>query len=707
MRKDPSGRRRFGPVGPARCRVGLPALAVAIVVASCGVESGSRDLPALVAGGDGRPFPGRLSFERRHRPWIAPQGSPVDPGVLGPVLRSAREAGDSGAALALRGRAELLAGRLDLAVGDLERAAAALPDDAGVRSDLAVALWARADEQDRPLDLLAALLEAEQAADGHPAARFNRAALLERLHLHRTAARAWQQLAEEPTADGWRAEAVDRLRGTGEVAALDRWEGLRAELLGGDPAEESLGEAVRDFPSRSRSLVLEDLLGRWAEAEGPGEEEERVALLKRSERIARVLAKQTVDLLALEAVTLATTLGPGALAPAHRLYTRGMKLYERREHPAASPLLAQASRQLGSVGSPVALEAGLYAAICDYFDGSAADSRVRFAALVRSADAERYPSVVGRSLWMLGTVDLVAGRIEAAIPSFARMEPLLRRADGPHRWAMTSTLLATSYDLRGEVERGWRYRLEALGEMVRWGEPGRRHGVLLEAADALVRREEWELASIFLEEVAANLPEWGEAAGQAELLTVRSRVRRELGDPDGALRDADGAVLAALRMREDNGRERTWASALLSRGMARLALDPGAALVDLHRAHVTQTRSDWEVERLLYLREAADARRRLGERGEEEKLLRRSVESWEAMRAEAIETRSRIVAFREAQPTFDRLIELALTNGDEAAAFAWSERARARWPPGPLAWGQRRIRGHGGARRGRRRGAGG
>ncbi|MGH9363630.1 MAG: hypothetical protein ACRD2T_17100, partial [Thermoanaerobaculia bacterium] len=438
---------------------------------------------------------------------------------------------------------------------------------------------------------------------------------------------------------------------------------------------------MRFFPTRARELAEEDLLGRWAAAVESGRD--AAEMLRRAEQIATGLARRRGEHLLADAVGAIRGATAGELrrlARAHRLLATGMDSYHRQRFVDAERELSAAGDAFAGTGSPYGHVATLYRAICVYY-GNVTASRPSFQSILAAIPRDRYPSLAGRALWMQGTVDVLQSRFEEAVESFNAMRALLERSSDPDQTAMADVNLGETYELWGEVERGWLHLQRGLGPIIAWGNPRRRHSALHSAAQALVWRDQPDLALIFLDEVIANAKVWGQPLAETEAYSQRSRVRVSLGDTDGAVADAWLALRAAARMPDGALRDRSRGSALLSEGMALVATAPHRALRSLHEGYSRQQRSGWEADRLPFLNAMAHAQEGLGDRAGAEKSLLAAVESYETLRRNTVDPRSRITVFRHAQATFDQLVGLSLATlaTDPGPAFDAAERARGRY----------------------------
>jgi len=641
-----------------------------------------------------RPMEGRLARAMPFRPYVAPPSAapvtaietrfsaiPEIETALGNQLPSA----DHGDRLAENAELDLAHGKVETAIANLTLATSHGVASARIDIDAAAAYLERGTRQGDAFDLLAALrysLHGVNLAPTSPAAQFNLGLVLEALFLEHQARRAWQHYLDLDPGSDWAGEVRRRLHRLELHPFQQHWEASRAALRRHEPlSAATVTELVRWYPHQLRELTVEELLPAVAvelAAQKPGSGKATVLVAQ----LAREMHTQRGDWLlseSLRALEDAARPDP-ALSTAHRQLALGMRRYHAQDFRTAATLLGRSIPVLRAASSPLAWEAELYRAICLYYE-RAALARPRLAALLAAIDQRRFPSLAGRTLWMLGTIAMVEERHEEALAAFREMRDLLLRGAGEDQAAMADSDLGDDYELRGEVYRGWVHRLRALRILIPRGDARRRHSLLFEAAQALARRHQLDLALAFLDEVIANAADWGEPLARAEGFAMRARVRAERGESAAALADAELSLAAVAAMPPGGLRRRVLGVALVSRGLAWLATDPARATRDLDAGQASELATGWRGDRTLVLTSLAKADLARGDVASARKFLIAAVQSYERTRREAAETQARIAIFEHAQTAFDTLISLALETGDpaRARAFAWAERSRSRY----------------------------
>jgi CHAT domain-containing protein len=637
-----------------------------------------------------RPFEGRLTCAMPFRPFRperprpeARSRQPATRGDLGAALSAAAHRAGHGAAE--RAALALVRGRIDEAIDLFVDTLATEPETAALHNDAAVAYLERGRLEVRPFDLLAGLRHARRAVDLAPrsqAALFNLGLALDTFQLRYQAMNVWQRCLELDGTSAWAPEIRRRLAENADETFEQRWEALRAALRRREPLPPAaLRRAVESYPDQLRELALEEILPAAAGELSAGSTRlARPATALASALAAEMTARRGDAFLA---DALASLLrgrgGRRRLAAAHRDFAAAMARYHGQEFRIAGEMLGRTVPVLREAGSPLAWEARFYQAVCVYFsDSRHASAPLR--SLLAEIDQRRYPSLAGRTLWMLGTSAMVEGRHEEAIAAFQRIGSPQLQGAGEAQTAVAEQLLGENYELRGEIERGWRHRLKALQVLVPRGTPRRRYAVLQESARALVRRHQLDLALVFLDDAIAAADAWGELSGRGEALSLRARVWAELAERQRALADAESALAAVAAMPEGGARRRLEGEALISRGEARLAADPAAACRDIERGRSLEAATGWAYDSTFAATLLAAGQRRLGDRPAAKKSLFAAVQSYERIRDEAMEPRAKIAVFEHAQEAFEGLMELALDDsGGLSTAFDWAERSRRRY----------------------------
>ncbi len=690
-------------MGRLRPPLGLGLAMVALLAAALFPAFQRARMPvglAVVADAVGvpRPVEGRLSALAGHGRWPAEGAAGGLPARLRRHLREwdAAAAGGSPSGLQLEAGVRLLDGRVSDAVDLLERAAAGAPEEASTWADLAAALLERAREPDHRYDAVRALAAAERAVGldaSSPAARFNLALALARLHLRGEAIRAWAEYLEDEHDPGWRGEAEARLATLAQPTAAERWAVVRRDLAAAALAarQAEVAALVSRYPRASRELALHELLPAWAEARATWNALEEPPPLRTAGAVGEALLRATGDAVVADgaAAIRSALAGPAGwraaedLAAGHLAYRDAKQLYEGSSYGAARERFGEAARLLSAGGSPVTGWAALHVAICDYYLEEYETARRSLADVRAVLDlaAERYPALAAELLWMEGLTDHVTARPGAALDRYERALDLYRRTGDREGTAAIHAFTAGTYGFLGAEREAWRYRHRALSGLDDF-RATRRAVSLLGGAAGAVAKEDGSAALRFQDEAVAIAEAGGVPLEAAVARLARARLHAGRGDLDNAERDLAAARLAAGEI--DDPELRAAADAeidLVEAGFLLSAEDAAGAEAAATRAVIyfeAKGKHLYAVDALAALARAAALSGRLDD---EERHLRRAVEMIEAQRVRVLAEPLRISFFDRPshQAIYDRLVEiLALERGRPIEALAVVERSRAR-----------------------------
>lgn len=507
--------------------------------------SDQPELVELVASKPARSVEGRLTGGYDWSPSVAASRSPLPVVVQRPevhiaIARTALRLANqrSAATLHAHASARLLLGDVDAAKRALEEAVGRRADSAKLQSDYAAALLESAAKPDHAFELPRALEATEQALvlNGRlPEAQFNKALVLERLHLRDQAIAAWERYVELDSRTPWASEARQR-----QSALKDQ----------GSIQPGSDAGALRD-------LLFDDDLPAWAkavESKQSGNDE-----LRRVRDRVRAIDAGSADRLARRIVERLD--GPHPNRRQRDLLLEGLMAYSaaRAAHKeerfeVALPTFARAHQALSLANSPLAGFARLYEGIALFrlrkLDAAAValeHARATFA-------SDDYPCLSGRVDWMLGLIDASQGRHQSAAARYALAIIALRNAGEAANVAFVHGLLASHFDRLGNPVLSWQVRVNALAGTGR-------EGPLLGSAVAAAALGSHRAAAIFAQASADVARNAGRSATLADAFRVQAVARGHVGDVAGArsalaearrvIGDASGAAWDRLRAETD------------------------------------------------------------------------------------------------------------------------------------------------------------
>jgi CHAT domain-containing protein/tetratricopeptide (TPR) repeat protein len=404
--------------------------------------------------------------------------------------------------------AQMVLGRPAIARSALDEARLLTPDAPQIWSDLAVACLESA-SADNAIDLPRALDAIDLAIalrDTDAAVWFNKALILERLHLRGPTIAAWQHFIDLEPQTPWTTEARAHL----------------AALTGDTSDVQTLRESLFD-----------DVLSRWGDAVIAGHREAADAALQEAHRIVATTEMSAYrDALGADVVAAIAALSPSRrleAARGHAAYGAARRRYRQEDFERSAPLFASAATTLAAVKSPAAELARLHGAIVHYRRQQYAEALAGFRAVRAAAEHHAYPSLAGRASWVEGLTLETSGLARDAT---ARYEASVRdlRAGGERANAsFVLGLLASQFDRLGDPTRAWQAWIEAFQGTTR-------EGPILTAAISATQLG-WSHAALDLQHAAIDI---ARAAGRKPTLADGLRwsaiTSGRLGLPDEARR---------------------------------------------------------------------------------------------------------------------------------------------------------------------------
>jgi tetratricopeptide (TPR) repeat protein len=573
----------------------------------------------------------------------------------------------------------------DEAVSRLEEALVLEPHDQEVLSDLAAAYLVRAEVNDDPRDLLAAVTWSEEALrldSGAVEAHFNLSLALEKLHLDAQAREAWSDYLANDGASPWASEAEARRKALEKMSIDVRWQGVKRLLAAGTFSRQT-PKALVDVTQQARLYLEDEVLSAWADASAAGDLPRAAVELRRAAVLAPTLMGVTGDTLLTQAVELLTESESPSfnstkrrdLIEGHRLYRDGRRLYEEQNHDAAKPVFEHAQARLESAGSPIAQWAAFYIAVCDYH---ASDYRLalrELKALLARVGASSYPSLRGHVEWMIGLTQLDRARYADAVLAFQEALVDFQTARETENVAAMHNLLSRGYEALGADLDAWRHRYAALARLGEVGKDRRVNNILSSAVDGAVEEGRLSVARRFQSEMVRQT----RLSGNPLLLTIALHKDASLAARLGHQQEAVAALSEAKgwcgRIPGSGVRARVTADLFMAEGEVLRAVEPQASLIALEQSLA------------LFREQGARVRLVTAER-QRARTLEVSADATEvgaAYRAAIAEAEDQLdsvpqeelLAFAsETRHLYDDFIAFAAGNAGADEVFSWTEQAR-------------------------------
>lgn len=576
------------------------------------------------------------------------------------------------AALHATGLAELLAGHPRAALATLSTAAEK-SNSSRAWSDLAATWYETAEQFGAPELLTDALAAADRALVVDPAsaeARFNRAAILERLGLRDDARLAWERYLTHETNANWAAEGRTRLR---SVQAAPTF----LETLDRNRNPSTAIALARRDPQGARMCGTVDILARWASASRDGRADEATRHLSLARILGTTLGATNGDHLLERAVAAIDAAEVGArttLAVAHMDYAAGRTAYRENRPVDAEALLHRAAAAFQRGGSPLAFAARQHAAIMMYEQSRDAEALREQESLVREVPPD-FPSIREHARWQVGVIHASAARWGQALPPLAQSAEAFTRLGELDHASRVHRVIAIVYDRTGDTATAWKHRMIALRGI------GVRSDLALEKAVATIAQaaifaRKWDVASSLLNLEIDIAHRISDDVQLADALLYRAIVCERRHDIASARRDATEAEETIARISDPAYRAYLHADALVVR--ARLESSPATAAALLSEAiEFLQTKGDGMEIPSLYLQRARVARKR-GDVARALDDLKQGIGILETSRESLPPGEARWGAFHSDDELFEEAVDLRIEQNDPAGALAFAERARAR-----------------------------
>jgi CHAT domain-containing protein len=572
--------------------------------------------------------------------------------------------------------AHLVAGRPDDAATRLTELANATADPR-VWSDLAAARYQSALQSEDPSRLPAALAAADAAlrldAD-LPEALFNRALIVERLGLREPARAAWQRyLTVEPNGE-WAREAATRLKKLEPVAEFREELERRYATLQADEA--AARELARRFPQDARVWGESEILSRWAHAYHARDDAAAAGHLAVAHAFGAEIAGSTGETMlagAVAAIERADDTGRQQLAGAHIDFRQAQRHYKAAAYAAAERSFTAAAGQFAESGSPLQWAAAALAANTIFDQHRIADARVRLESL-QSRVPRQFEAVHAQLQWEIGLVHVSGGRWGDALAVFKQSMVTFERLREMNHAANVRELVAQAYDRIGDSRTAWEHRHTAMQELGRYG--GKRLKITIESAahtSAVARDWAVSLALLGLQlELAQGA---GEEFVTFQTRLLRARIAGQMAQTAIARAELQHAAEAMQQVPEPL-RERAAADRFAVEGLlAESSRDAVPLLTSAIEFHKRKGRRMFLPELLLHRGRALSA---LGDEKSAAADFEQGIVELERQRSSIEEREERWGMFAAADQLFDEALLLSHRRGDQAVAFAYAERARAR-----------------------------
>lgn len=595
----------------------------------------------------------------------------------------------------------LTAGKVDVLsrwIKRYEERTSTYPQDAGAWNDLAVGYLQRGSLANDPRDLVRAYGAADRASrvdENLLEARFNKALVLEYLFLPDAAQEAWEDYLRYDGTGGWADEARERLRkAKSHIGAVSIWKEQLVELQ--QAALKDQDAKVRNLVDRFRQAAREsaeqDLFGEWGAAVLEGQDEVAGRRLKVLRKIGEALAATSGDRLVLDSVAAvdeAALKGDRerltAIAQGARDFSKGFKLYQRRQSEQASEMLARASSALWAGRSALAWRADFFQVSNQYISRKyqeTAQGAVRLGQRMAEANVT-YPAIRGHLYWIKGMAEATLGKTGEGVADLHSSLRLFEEMREHENVANIYCRLGDVLMSRGRRKEGWANIYRALRTTPELRDPDKVSAVYTMASDAALQDQAAATALIFQKErVRQARKTTDNFLALIESLTGLARFQQRDGDDTGAqvsLREAQG-----LAGNLEGGEQRhRLADLSLAQGMIEEKDGPTRAIGYLTAALSTYQDEKNAIFSLMTYQTRGRAYRNLGRNDLAEEDFKSALGIYGTMGSRLEKAEDLRLAFlEETDAVFDEMVDLKADQQNGEGAFAYADRARTRVLPG-------------------------
>jgi CHAT domain-containing protein len=580
----------------------------------------------------------------------------------------------------LYGVASLMMGRANESRTALEEAAAAPRAGAREWNDLSAARYeiaaAGKDASLLPLALTAADRALQFSASYSPA-HFNRALILTRLGLRNEAKREWKTAIDAETDKQWRDEARRRLTEL-DIAPLAPVEteldlALRRTRAGDDRTlHATVASRIEEIRTQSETIMI----SAWADAAANHDDHRATQLLDRLRRAGDLLAVDDGDYLLRDAVHAIDATPPRAiraLVAAHLAY-RDARLQYANQLAGSDVALDRTAKSLARAHSPLQYVARYYAANATFDRNRVDAARKRLEGVLDDIHDRHYRSLDAGVSKQLGMYYGYRGMWTAALIQLERSYELFNAGGEQVNAAFTEAIIGEVYDRIGQFEKAWRHRTAALDVLTRSVPDQRSLAVLGGAVHAEILRRDYESALSLLVIARQEAEVVGDTILTAEMIIRQARVLLAAHGKDDAKQALQRASGFIDRISDPRQRRRVAADAAIVEGES---AEPCAAIAILTPSIELYEENGFRMQ--LPAAYLARGRARLACGNSEGALsdFRKGMAELERQRAN-VAVDIRVTLFDTVPDLLAETVDLLLSRGRDAEAYAVVERARAR-----------------------------
>lgn len=555
--------------------------------------------------------------------------------------------------------------------------------NAELLNDLAAAYHTR--EGSTKLGLQAKAVEAVQAAwrlKKTPEIAWNRALIIESLHIREDAREAWEQCLKMDPSSQWSAEGRRRLHDLSHAPESERWPAAQRQLASMPLDRDPLVAAVNPFRQQVRVWCEDELLPSWGEASLKGDPHAD-ELLKRAIAIGAALEAASGEPIirrAADAIRNARGEDAARLARGHIAFGKGRRAFLESKSSECLRWMTDAVSELRPKLTPFAVRAQSEQAAAIFMLNDYPRALATFQRLLREQQNESDVSsvVMARLHWAVGVLNWQTGNPAAAAHHCELALDLFRKIGERDYEAVLHTIVADILVTEGKRDEAREHRDQALALLDRTGNERYKHGIIFEAAYAAIMDTQPALAELLIDRVVTHDLASRNPVNACTSLMWRSAYRASRRAIDLARRDLTEARRFCESIDDAAVRERSVAN--LSVADAIVERDRGATpdlrALDAAISYFERSQSRLGL-RTAYLTRAR-ARAAAKDDAAAESDFRAAVEQSESTRNRIDEADARVSFTATADEVFDASVEFLIDRQREAEALEIADRSRSR-----------------------------
>ncbi|HJQ39731.1 MAG TPA: CHAT domain-containing protein, partial [Thermoanaerobaculia bacterium] len=555
--------------------------------------------------------------------------------------------------------------------------------NAELLSDLAAAYYTR--QGSAKLTFQAKAVEAVQGAwrlKKTPEIAWNRALIIESLHIREDAREAWEQCLKLDAGSQWSAEAQRRLDDLARAFESERWPAAQRQLASMPLNRDALIGAINPFRQQVRVWCEDELLPSWGEASLKGDPQAD-ELLRRAMAIGAALEAangESVIRRAAEAIRNARREDVALLARGHIAFGKGRRAFLNSKSSECLRWMTNAVSELRPALTPFAVRAQSEqaAAIFMLNDYPRAQATVQHLLREQQNESATAPGVMARLHWLAGVLNWQTGNPAEAARHCQLALDLFQRIGERDYEAVLHTIVADILVTEGKRDEAREHRDQALALLDQTGNERYRHGIIFEAAYAAIMDTQPALAELLIDRVVTHDVASRNPVNACTSLMWRSAYRASRRASDLAQRDLSEARGFCENIDDPAVRERSVANLSVADGI--VARDRGATpdprQLDAAISYFERTQSRLGLRTAYLTRARAHAAARNDAAAEGD--FRAAIEQSEATRDRIDEADARVSFTATADEVVDAYVEFLIDRRRETEALEIADRSRSR-----------------------------